>query len=69
VFGIPITQITNIVQTLALTCGAGLVTSGYIPASGLTAIAAGIGGLVLLIYNILNHSAALVTPPANTPVV
>lgn len=59
----PASQITNAVQTLALMILSALAASGRIPPDSVNLLAAGIGGIALVVYNVLNHDAALKAPP------
>jgi hypothetical protein len=61
------TGLTNIIQTLGMMLFAGLVTKGYITNDQSSAIIAGLCAIVVLIFNVVNHSNALAaTPPKTT---
>lgn len=62
------TQITNMVQTIALMALSGLLGSGTIPAETVNVLASGLGAAALLIYNAFNHTTALKAPaPDDAP--
>jgi sterol desaturase/sphingolipid hydroxylase (fatty acid hydroxylase superfamily) len=60
------TSITNLVQTLGGMLFAGLITKGYLNSDQTSAIIAGLCAIVVLIFNVVNHSNALAATPPKT---
>jgi hypothetical protein len=64
IFGIPVTQVANMLQNILMLVGGGLVTKGLMTGDQLSTIVAGIAALIVVVLNIFTHTQALATPVA-----
>ncbi len=67
-FGLGMSAVTNIAQTLGAIVCAGLVQRGYVSADQVQTGIGALGTLLLLGFNVANHRSALAAPPPATGV-
>lgn len=63
-FGLPLSGITNIIQTVGILGGGWIVNHGLATSDQTTAALGAVGTLVLFVYNALNHTSAVKTAAA-----